>query len=127
MNHLIGRINNKTTLTIGPNYNHELLMYIHLLDICQKDMPSTVCVTLEVPRSRLGLFTKHGSVLPVQCLLQDSSGSKWMNIFAAVQLGFGNIKTTGTPYTNTFSLQIEDNPEGWYGSSTLVVSFRVPT
>ncbi|KAK0666788.1 hypothetical protein QBC41DRAFT_366638 [Cercophora samala] len=150
MSQLIGLIGSDTTLTMGANYHHELLMYIHLLGVCPvselaaspnssgsaraqgklrgwKDIPSTVCLTLKVPRSRLGLFAETGGALPVQCLVQDSAASKWMNMFAAVQLGFGTIKTSGTPYTDTFSLQIQDDPEGWHGSSALFVSFRAPT
>lgn len=147
---LIEFITDDTRRTTGPNFSHELLMYMHLLDVCRvpalaaprnqsagggtrrrisdwKDMPPIVCVTLKVPRSRLGFFTEAGGTLPVQCYLQDSAGAKWHNTFAALQLGFGTIKTTGTPYTSTFSLQIGEDPNGWYGSSDLLVTFKAPT
>ncbi|KAK4197623.1 hypothetical protein QBC40DRAFT_333101, partial [Triangularia verruculosa] len=147
---LFNFIKNDKSFTTGANYHQELLTYMHILDVCGaplfamprnlsasggartgllnwKDMPSIVCLTLKVPRPRLGLFTDNGGVLPVQCLVQDSLGAKWMNMFSAIQLGFGSIKTSGTPYTNTFSMQVEDDPEGWHGSSPLLVSFRIPT
>ena len=136
------------------NYIQELYVWLHLLNVYSvdtlktplnsaghdsksrdlrdwKNMPPVVCVTLEVPRERLKLFT-DGDVMkigtpPVHCLVQSSSdGRPWQNIFGAVQIGFGKVKTCGTPFSGSFEVGIVEDMAGWSGTSPLLASFYAP-
>ncbi|KAK4184367.1 hypothetical protein QBC35DRAFT_517620 [Podospora australis] len=122
MSQLLSFIINDTSLAMGSNYNHELVTYMHTLDVLHAaELMEPLCNLPAKGATRTNL--SHWEDMPST----HSLGTKWMNTFAAVQLGFGTIKTLGSPYTINFSLQIEDDPEGWYGSSPLLVSFRVPS
>lgn len=75
-----------------------------------KEIPLVVCVTLKVPRSSLRVFAKNhrdtvGAPKPaVQCVLQDSGLE---NMFEACHLAFGNVRTKGEKYTDSFEVHIE--------------------
>jgi MYND finger len=137
------------------NYIQELYVWFHLLDIYSvgtlksplnrsgsdtktqdlrdwKNVPPVVCVTLEVPRERLQVFTgrdvsKVGTP-PVHCLVQGSSnGRPWQNIFGAVQIGFGKVESRGTPFSASFEVGVREDSLAWSGTSPLLVSFYAPT
>ncbi|TGJ78966.1 hypothetical protein E0Z10_g9806 [Xylaria hypoxylon] len=98
-----------------------------------KGIPPVVCLTLKVPRSELGVFTQanreHRGTPPVHCILQDSLAGLaggWHNIFSACHLAFGEVRTTGERYTDSFEVHIEAASGGWDGSASLIVSFYVP-
>ncbi|KAK3692977.1 hypothetical protein B0T22DRAFT_504251 [Podospora appendiculata] len=98
-------------------------------------MPAVVSVTLKVPREKLRLFTDNDSLLvgtpPVHCLVQSSLGASyrkaWQQVFAAVQMGFGQLSQSGSSYSNSCQLHIATNRLGWQGDSPLFVSFLVPS
>jgi len=98
------------------------------------DIPPTVWVTLEIPRTFLPLFT-HGDPadigsVPVHGSLYSpgpSVAKGWHDAFAAVQLGFGTLSTTGQRNSNDFAIHIANDPDGWQGKSPLFVSFMVST
>ena len=99
-----------------------------------RNLPEWLCVTLRVPRARLSVFTESEfsgvGAHPVHCLIERSDALRiggWKNIFAAVQVGFGQISTSGTRYTDSFKICVCEDRNGWHGSSSLVVSFRAPT
>lgn len=136
------------------NYIQELYVWFHLLDIYSvrtlklplnrsangiktkdlrdwENIPPIVCVTLEVPRERLQVFTGGDGIKvgtpPVHCLVQGSSnGRPWQNIFGAVQIGFGKVESRGTPFSASFEVGISDRL-AWSGTSPLLVSFYAPT
>jgi MYND finger len=137
------------------NYIQELYVWLHLLDLYSvdilktsqnrsgnnsktkdlrdwKDIPAVVCVTLEVPREKLTVFTgedvlKVGTP-PVHCFVQGSSnGRPWQNIFGACQIGFGKVESHGTPFTASFEVSIREDRSAWSGASPLLVSFYAPT
>ncbi|KAK3304728.1 uncharacterized protein B0T15DRAFT_251800 [Chaetomium strumarium] len=98
------------------------------------DIPPVVSVTLKVPRAKLALFTdgkiKSTSTPPLHCLVQSPPASKsgaWQNIFAAVQIGFGQLSTSGSRQGGDFKLHLTDDPLGWQGESPLFASFKCPT
>ncbi|KAK4238360.1 hypothetical protein C8A03DRAFT_43874 [Achaetomium macrosporum] len=154
---LLASIENDATLLIGMNYIQELYLYMHLLDVYTVDplkrpcnsgrsssltgnlldwanIPPVVSVTLKVPRARLAVFTdgktKEIGTPPVHCLVQNSPKSKsraFHNIFAAVQICFGQLSTSGSRFCDGFRLHVTDDPLGWQGESPLLVSFKCPT
>ncbi|KAJ2900036.1 hypothetical protein MKZ38_002689 [Zalerion maritima] len=99
------------------------------------NMPAAVCVTFKVPRARLAVFTDGDagevSIPPVHCVVQGGSSlspsNTWQNIFASVQLGFGEVSTRGKRHTDGFKISITEDPRGWYGNSPLIASFWAPT
>ena len=125
MDALLDLVKNDPTILMGSNYFQELFVQLHLLGVhsvstlqqslnhtshCQaskdlrawKDIPAVICITLKVPRPKLGVFTKlsatkFGTPI-VHCILKPPStyiGRPSQNIFAAVQLAFGTITTSG--------------------------------
>ncbi|AEO58629.1 hypothetical protein MYCTH_95272 [Thermothelomyces thermophilus ATCC 42464] len=160
MDILLARIESNRTHLIGCLFLQELYLYMHLLDIHSvdtfksfakrdmgmgtapkgapsiahwQDMPSSVCITLKVPRSALRVFTDPDfstvGTIPVHGVVRDSSGGYvgWENYFAAVQLGFGSLSPSGIPFSNAFELVITEDYQGWHGNCPLFVSFRVPS
>jgi hypothetical protein len=141
---------------VGSNYFQELILYLHLFDVYSmpifsrstnhtnhgrvleglsawRDIPAVVCITLRVPRARLGVFTslpptKLGSPI-VHCILQPSTyaGGSSQNLFGAVQLAFGKITTSGPRNSADFRIHVAEDRTGWTGSSPLIASFYVPT
>ena len=146
-------VGNNPTLLMGMNYIQELYVHLHLLGLYSptsfktpfnrtgspqglkgvtrwKDIPAVICITLKVPRARLGVITnvsldKLGTPI-LQCNLQSSRkypGRQWQNIFVGVQLAFGDIKACGPRDEDTLSLKISHDKHGWSGHSALIVSF----
>ncbi|KAH6855951.1 hypothetical protein B0I37DRAFT_65877 [Chaetomium sp. MPI-CAGE-AT-0009] len=160
MDKLLSHIESDSSLMMGKHYLQEVYLYMHLLGLHSvhtfedfasfrpmtgsgptsnpglagwKDMPSSVCITLKVPRSELWPLTKpppHDVVTtPVQAVMRSSPGSPrpWENNYAAVQLGFGKLSTSGSRFTSSFAVTIKEDFQGWHGGSPLYVSFRVPS
>lgn len=150
-------VENNPTLMMGMNYIQELYVHLHLLGLYSpasfktpfnrtgsprclkgitrwKDIPAVVCITLKVPRARLGVITnvsldKLGTPI-LQCILQSSGkypGRQWQNIFVGLQLAFGDIKACGPRDEDTFNLKISHDKHGWSGHSALIVSFMAPS
>lgn len=101
------------------------------------DMPKVVAVTLRVPRKHLSFYTASGdmsrvSTPPVMCSVSNTPCSKavrdptQLDSYAAVQIGFGNIRTRGQRHSRNFEVHVEEDPKGWSGDSDLLVSFLVP-
>jgi hypothetical protein len=49
------------------------------------------------------------------------------SIFAAVQLAFGTVTTSGQRNSADLRVHVAEDKRGWMGSSPLIVSFYVPT
>lgn len=157
MGALLSLIANDKDILIGSNYIQELYLQLHLLDVYSvetmqqptklrnpapewkgmniwKNIPPVVCITLKVPRTKLKVFTDlPGTELgtpPLHCLLQSTDGSfagGWQNIFAVVQLAFGEVRTSGSRHDQNFHLDIVEDKRGWKGSSPLLISFYAPS
>ncbi|KAK3294192.1 uncharacterized protein B0H64DRAFT_324905, partial [Chaetomium fimeti] len=160
MDRLLSHIESKSDLVLGHHYLQELYLYMHLLGLHSvdtfknfpgframtgsgptsgsglagwQDMPSSICITLKVPRSALEPMTKppfhHIGTPFVQAVMRSSPRHPlpWENYYAAVQLGFGKLSTNGSRFTNSFAVTIKEDLQGWHGDSPLHVSFRVPS
>ncbi|OCK77244.1 hypothetical protein K432DRAFT_461196 [Lepidopterella palustris CBS 459.81] len=157
MNSLLGLIETDSSLLIGRNYMQELYLYLHVFKVHSvdnlsrpfnqnhstsvakglkswKNIPPVLCITLKVPREKLGVITnlkptEIGSPI-VHCIIQSpptSTSGRWQNIFSVVQLSFGDISTSGTKNSDTFRVHVAEDELRWSGSSSLFVSFRAPT
>lgn len=159
MDRLLSHIEGDSSLLIGENHLQELYVSMHALGVYSVDMlrhdssiavpfssrgtlwnwpsmPSTVCVTVKIPRAALTLFTSSDpteiGTVPIHCTVQSSLATTtvvggWQNIFSAVQIGFRNLSTSGTRYTNGFKVSIADDPESWSGRACLFASFMAPS
>lgn len=150
-------VESDTCLLMGRNYLQDFYLQLHLLGVFSasvyspsfnndgrlkslkglsawKEVPSVVCITLKIPRAKLGVITK----VPFQdlgtpilhCELQSSSQYRaqgWHNIFATIQLGFGTLSTSGSRYGPEFGVNIVEDTHGWHGQSPLIVSFLAPS
>jgi hypothetical protein len=147
---------NDSSLMMGSNYFQEFYLQLHIHGVYSvptlepsynrltklqpsgglrawKDIPEVLCITLKVPRSKLGVITK----LPVSqvgtpilhCVLRSSPtfSPQAQNIFAILQLSFGEITTSGPRNTDAFKVHVAEDRRGWAGSSPLIASFYVPT
>lgn len=92
-------------------------------------VPSTICVTMVVPRKDLGAFKdmpiQHGSPIVQMVLRALDLGTQtyYMNIQAA----FGHIKTVGDRYSENLALEVENDDAKWEGRAPLIVSATVPS
>ena len=141
---------------IGASFVQELYQFLHLFNIhtapgllhgtpmtsdvrrlgpCFSEGVAfeTVCITIEVPRKNLQVFTgmsleSIGS--PTLCCTiksRPNASEKWGNIFGAVQMAFGHARMTEACPTTTSRLEISEDATGWDGSSPLIISFLAPT
>lgn len=152
---LLDRIGNNASHLMTKNYIQELYVWLHLFGIYSvdtlkrplnspgtdlknndlrdwKNIPPIVCVTLMVPRERLAAFTKRDvmeiGTPPLHCLVQGSSnGRPWQNAFGAIQTGFGEVMSHGTPFSVSFEVKVIEDRLAWSGRSPLLVSFYAPT
>lgn len=145
------------TIILGMNYFQELIFQLRLFGVhstskfsqpvikpnlgsvlkglsAWKDLPEFVCISLKIPRAKLEVFTslpptELGTPI-VNCAIQSPPTSPekgWHSMFAAVQLVFGNITTSGSRHSDEFKVHVAEDELGWEGSSPLLVSFYAPT
>ncbi|RWA11040.1 hypothetical protein EKO27_g4056 [Xylaria grammica] len=99
-----------------------------------KNIPPIVCVTLEIPRKKLAVFTnmdldKLGTP-SVHCQLQGADRwgmDRWQNILPACQLSFGDVSTHGKRYDDSYEISVREDDAGWSGTSPLIASFFTST
>lgn len=87
------------------------------------NIPPVVRVILVVPRERVNSFNEDVKPVPTPPLFCDVLGKFSHNIFNGVHVAFGRVIPMGTearPWA-TF----EEDPAGWKGTSSLVVSFTM--
>ena len=132
MRKLVCFIESNTSLRLGKCFCQELFVWLHLLDLhsdgivsnieeayynheakdltAWKNLPPVVCVTLKVPRSVLtpltGARTYCIGTPTLSCVVRSSIDSvqTWINLFAAVQIGFGTISTVGARFSDSFGI-----------------------
>ncbi|TLD27938.1 hypothetical protein E2P81_ATG06284 [Venturia nashicola] len=150
MDSLMGLLERDRTLMIGSSFLQELWVSLHDRDVYDAPnffalgaashgllgstewniAPPSACVTLQVPRSKIKIFTdRRASGLGIHilncCLL--SAYHTWQNNFAVLQFGFGKVTTSGKRNGPNYRVHIEEDPQGWEGSSPLLVSFLTPS
>ena len=155
---LISLIEEDSTIMLGGNWIQELYLQLHMTSVYTvpailpssgltrkvrssksplagwEDVPSVVCVTLEIPRKDLSFFTNSpfeevGSPL-LQCRIESTelySGNGWQNLFADISLAFGTIQTEDDRNTEKLKLKVKEDSKGWGGTSPLIASFHVPS
>lgn len=146
---LLGLIENDTTLFVGKNYLQELYASLHVHGIYTvdtlkpkfgisralgqskwKNLPPLVCITLQVPKSRLKVFTDRPACKvgahTFNCSLL-SSNNTWQNQYAVLQFCFGKATTEGQPFGTDHKIRIEEDEQGWHGNSPMLVSFFTPS
>ncbi|KAI1431668.1 hypothetical protein GGR50DRAFT_689527 [Xylaria sp. CBS 124048] len=94
------------------------------------NIPSVVCITLKIPRSKLVIFktvpSSQSGTPYVHCFLHGPRHNPWHNIFQACQLVFGEISTRGKPHDDSFEVCVAEDDDGWNGTSGLIATFYTP-
>lgn len=157
MTNLLTLIEGSHDLFEGMSYIQELYLHMHLLGVFSidslrksynlgtiatpsgdlrdwREAQSAVCVTLKVPRTKLAVFTNDDPTVvgspQIHCIVQSSSANPngaWRHVFEVVQIGFGRLSTSGARHSDTYTVQIAEEPRGWHGTTPLFVSFMAPT
>lgn len=149
--HLINKIQGDRKLLLGSLYVQELALQIHNMGIftdkwlqndikinfrannfsAWDDVPVALAVTLVVPRARFdriyGSDPSKRRAPTLQVGFSSSRPGQWQNFFADVQLAFGSVKPQGDPKEDSFQVSVEQDTNGWGGSSNIVASVMLPT
>ena len=86
--------------------------------------PDIVWLTIKIPRINLWHISVELDNLPVHGFLETADGQGEI-FFAAIQMVFGEIRTTGS--ADTLNVHITEDADGLEGISPMFVSFRVPS
>jgi hypothetical protein len=148
MNRLIDLIRFDKSLMIGMNNYQDLICNLYLRNVHTlyvltsaytesirtprdrfhgwKDVPPAACIVLEVPRKQLKrLEDMHVDEIKTPMLQCEVYGSDFHNIYSSINLTFGDILVSvvdGEP-----QVTIKDDPKGWSGNSSLIVTFYLPS
>jgi hypothetical protein len=139
---------NDSTLNMGPHYFQSLVAHLDMFGLCPleryhgyqqhlmagpfrkwPDMPAVVSVTLVVPHVSVSMFDDllKGNGTPICHLQLQSSVIRGESIYPDIQLGFGTVTASGTPFTDGYTVCVKDDPKGCKGVSPLIVSAAVST
>lgn len=88
-------------------------------------IPHLVRIILTVPRHKLAVLEHSVEQVGTPPLHCDVRGTWSHNIFSSVHVAFGRVVSMGTKTRPRASL--EEDPEGWKGTSSLIASFTMPT
>ncbi|KAH7325030.1 TCP-1/cpn60 chaperonin family-domain-containing protein [Stachybotrys elegans] len=147
---LLERVAQDRTLRLGSNFMQEFTAQLYLsgvmpepwvLNEVQKqqevgplkdwtDIPSTVSVTVVVPRAAIDQLYqgryKHVSPPLIGSLrASPKASSQWHNMYGDVHIVFGNAKRNEGDAAS--GIRIEQDELGWSGTSPLIASFVLPT
>lgn len=111
-------------LVSASDLNHPLCPLRHWTNV-----PSTLCVTMVIPRNKLGvfknIFIKDGSPI-VQMVLQIPE-IQAQSFFMNIQAAFGQVKMIGSRFSENLALEVEDDECKWDGTTPMVVSATIPS
>ncbi|KAK7924431.1 hypothetical protein PG985_006485 [Apiospora marii] len=148
---LINKIRDDRKLLLGSLYVQELTLQMHNMGLftdkwlqneikrnpgadnfsAWNDVPAALAVTLVVPRAQFNrIYDSDPSkrcAPTLQVGFSSSRPGQWQNFFADVQLAFGSVKPQGDPKEDSFQVSVEQDTNGWGGSSNIVASVMVPT
>ncbi|OJD10987.1 hypothetical protein AJ78_08148 [Emergomyces pasteurianus Ep9510] len=150
MSVLVTFIEKDKILAFGPNFLHEFHTQLHIHGVYSsrpfikeliydrashgfrawKKLPELVSITVEVPRAKLSVFTKMPRVKLGTPFINGFVQLKHIglqSLFAAVQLGFGQVVGSGAPNNDNFAVTVVEDHSGWKGKSPLIISFVVPS
>lgn len=151
MRQLHDLIMNDVSLQAGASYAAEMLVYLDVLGLrpmleselpspsgvthpqCPlqhwTNMPSSLCVTMVIPRQKLRLFRnasfKSGS--PVVQMVLRAMEMRAQSFYLNTQAGFGHLKVLGDKYSENLALEIEEDERSWDGTAPMIVSAVVPS
>jgi hypothetical protein len=93
--------------------------------LAQHSVNAIVCVNLVVPRESLDALTSLDiATLGTPALraeIAGTTGDGWQNFFSTVQMSFGSVITR-----NTTLIVVREDPQGWKGRASMLVSFLAP-
>ncbi|KAF2655008.1 hypothetical protein K491DRAFT_704879 [Lophiostoma macrostomum CBS 122681] len=150
VDHFVELVKDDTHLNMGPHYIQSLFVHLKVLDLSNlekldffhpasyrkdlkgplrgwTDIPDVVCVTLVVPHSALTIFKENKYGGAVCHLTLQSSIAMTQCFFPDLQCAFGRVVATGTPFSDGYAVEIQQDAKGWNGDSPLVVSALVST
>lgn len=153
MKKLVDMIFNDHQLMLGPQYHHSMCAHFsalklwqfqddpafHSLDLAENDddqfckwksIPLTVYVTLVVPHNLIDKFqdfTKGNYGTPIVHAMLRSPTQLQQSIYPDVQLGFGNVFASGTPFTNDYTISVQKGEIEGPKTRPLIVSFLATT
>jgi hypothetical protein len=141
IDHLMTMIELDHTLLMGGNNYQELCCLLHIHQVYStptflnpvvplgrlrkwNDIPPVVCVVLVVPRKVIKVLEEiDGDLLGTPIIQCETRGSGYHNIFSSIQTAFGKVVLKGSEAHPV--LAFEEDPAGWDGTSSLVVSFWI--
>ncbi|KAJ3104609.1 hypothetical protein HDU96_008861 [Phlyctochytrium bullatum] len=149
---IITQVLSQEDLFMAPHYFHELFVQLHICGLLPnfnlssmlglgapyypdpvegpfagwQPLPPVLCVTLEVSRKSLGSFirNKNSGTPVVHLALQGDRGECY---YPNLHMGFGTIRVSGQKFTSSYAISVEEDPLGWNGKSSLLVTTMVPT
>lgn len=151
---LMQMVTEDTSLSLASNQRQELATQLHLMGVnteqwilnqiqrkpefgafnAWNSLSPVVAVTIAIPRekfTRLFEGSEERKVASPSLVGSIRAGpaatNQWHNMFGAVHIAFGNIKTTGSRSDDDFAVAVEGDAQGWSGTSPFIVSFYVPT
>ncbi|KAF1967994.1 hypothetical protein BU23DRAFT_602460 [Bimuria novae-zelandiae CBS 107.79] len=150
---LVKMILDDHTLIMGPHYGHTLHVHLSTFALSQlrtstwfhppdfggayskfpsswKDLPPILCVTLVVPHKNIKQFrdfTQGGNGTPIVHAMLQSPVTLQQCIYPDVQLGFGTVTASGTPFTHDYTVSVQKDESAGPGTSPLIVSFMAST
>lgn len=150
MRELYDLILNDPSIKFGASYVAEMIAYFGVLGLrsmpdtelpsrsavnspqCPlqhwEHVPSSLCVTMIIPREKLRLFerasSKGGPI--VQMVLRDMEMDA-QSFYLNIQAGFGHLKVLGERYSEDLALEIEEDRRNWDGTAPMIVSAVVPS
>lgn len=143
-------IMNDTSMKAGASYAAEMIAHLDVLRLrpmidtelpsraavshpqCPlrhwEDLPSSLCVTMVVPRENLRLFKKASikSGSPIVQMVLRAMDIQAQSFYLSIQAGFGHLKALGAKYSEDLALEIEEDESNWDGTAPMIVSAVVP-
>ncbi|KAK4203429.1 hypothetical protein QBC40DRAFT_262527 [Triangularia verruculosa] len=87
--------------------------------------PDSVAITFTVPAEKWQLVAQcsrdEGIPLPLKVRIPEAEFE-----YTNYHLSFGMVTTVNSPDQDDFAVQVDEDKEGWSGSSNMVVSFYLP-
>lgn len=150
MHELYDLILNDASIKFGASYAAEMITYLDVLGLrpmpdtelpsqlavnspqCPlqhwEHVPSSLCVTMIIPREKLRLFKRASSTGGpiVQMVLRDMEMDV-QSFYLNIQAGFGHLKVLGERYSEDLALEVEEDKQNWDGTAPMIVSAVVPS
>ncbi|KAK4132682.1 hypothetical protein BT67DRAFT_480473 [Trichocladium antarcticum] len=93
------------------------------------DIPMGVAVTFVVPTDRwqFAILECPREALMEAHLIATVDGVVNRSCYTDIHVAFGNVTAKGSPTKDNFTIAVQEDKDGWKGTSPMIVSFYVPT